>query len=298
MPATLHWFKWEAFFTWLSGISLLAVVYYLTGGAYLLDSNVSNISESAACALGVGLLIVSWIAYDLLWKSPIGRNHSGFSSALCFAALIGITYGLCHTLSGRAAFIHVGAMLGSIMVLNVWMRILPAQQKMIDATKEGRTPDYSLGMAAKRRSIHNTYMTFPVLFIMLSNHYSMTYAGKYNWITLLLLIFAGASVRHAMVSKVKSGRWALVPAAAALVAVIALTAPHSASETVSDAGPVVTFTQARAVIAARCLECHSTRIRFRAVETKTMPLLNKTGITDEERGILRAWIDQGAKIAE
>jgi uncharacterized membrane protein len=324
MPKTLHWFKWEAALTWMSGIVLLSVLYYMTGGVYLLDSRVSSITEGAASALGIGLLVVSWLAYDALWASPLGKKQPGLSTTICYAALIGIVYGLCHVLSGRAAFIHVGAMFGSIMVLNVWVRILPAQQRMIDATKEGRTPDYTLGQAAKRRSVHNSYMTFPVLFIMLSNHYPMTYAGAYNWLILLSLIVVGAAVRHAMIAKNGSGRWALAPAICLFTALVVLTAPFPSATYVTYAdGPKVTFAQAHAVIQARCLACHSAsptddvfkaapngimfdsserikeladRIRFRAVESKTMPLANKTGMTEEERVTLGRWIDQGAKL--
>lgn len=326
MPKTLHWFKWEAAFTWLTGILLLSVVYYMTGGVYLLDSNISaDITPSMASALGIGLLIVTWFAYDLLWNSSLAKKYSAAATGLCYGALIGICYGLCHVLSGRAAFIHVGAMFGTLMVLNVWVRILPAQQKMIDATQEGRTPDYSLGMAAKRRSVHNSYMTFPVLFIMLSNHYPMTYANSWNWAMLLLLIMVGAAVRHAMIATNGSGRWALLPAVVIFATLVVSTAPTPPPPpSVSYAtGPAVSFVQARAVITTRCTACHSaqptddvfkaapngilldsaqkiqslaSRIRFRAVETKTMPLANKTGMTEEERVTLGRWIDQGAKL--
>jgi uncharacterized membrane protein len=324
MPKVLHWFKWEAAFTWLSGIALLSVVYYLTGGVYLLDPSRSSITPAQASALGIGMLVATWLAYDTLWNSPLGKKAPGVSTAICYAALIGIAYGLCHILSGRGAFIHVGAMFGTIMVLNVWVRILPAQQKMIDATREGRTPDYSLSGLAKRRSVHNSYMTFPVLFMMLSNHYPMTYGTPYNWLTLLGLIVVGAAVRHSMIAKNGAGRWALIPAVGIFAALVVLTAPVPPPVTESyAAGPKVTFAQAQAVISARCIACHSksptddvfkaapngimfdepariqalaSRIRFRAVETKTMPLINKTGITDEERITLGRWIDQGAKL--
>lgn len=326
MPKTLHWFKWEAAFTWLTGILLLSVVYYMTGGVYLLDSNISSdVTPAMASALGIGLLIVTWFAYDLLWNSSFAKKYSGIATGACYAALIAICYGLCHVLSGRAAFIHVGAMFGTLMVLNVWVRILPAQQKMIDATQEGRTPDYSLGMAAKRRSVHNSYMTFPVLFIMLSNHYPMTYANSWNWAMLLMLIMVGAGIRHAMIAKNGSGRWAIVPAAVILATVVVASAPTPPPPpAISYAtGPSVSFVQAQAVINTRCIACHSlkptddvfksapngilldspkkihglaSRIRFRTVETKTMPLANKTGMTEEERVTLGRWIDQGAKL--
>lgn len=325
MPATLHWFKYEALFTVLTGIALLANLYYLTGGIYLLDPAVSSISAGAASALGLGLLVVSWFSYDLLWNSGFGRRSPGAATAICYVALIAITYGICHILSGRAAFIHVGAMMGTIMVLNVWVRILPAQQAMIDATAAGRLPDYSLGMAAKRRSVHNSYMTFPVLFIMLSNHYSMTYGHPRNWLVLLLLIFAGAAIRHVMIGKGAAKNWAALPAALALAAVVVMTRPADATavSSVAATGAPVAYAEIHQVIERRCAQCHSAhptddvfkaapngvifdapekvralaeKIQFRVVVTKTMPMANKTGITDAERDLIARWIAQGARI--
>lgn len=331
LPKTLHWFKWEAFFTWLTGILLLINVYYLSGGIYLLDPAVSQISASAASLLGLGALVVSWFLYDWLWQSRLAKSAAGVATAVCYAGLVGSVYVLCHYLSGRAAFIHVGAMLGSIMVLNVWVRILPGQRRMIAASQEGRTPDYELGIAAKRRSTHNSYMTFPVLFIMLSNHYPMTFAGEKNGLILLLLIFAGAAIRHVMIGKTATKNWAAIPATAAIVTVFFMTAPRvepTPVDTLSlGESPVamapVTFTQVNDVISKRCLACHSQRptddifkvapngvtfdspqmignyvdrIRVRAVETKTMPLANKTGMTGEERAMLSRWISEGARI--
>ncbi len=320
MPKTLHWFKWEAMFTVLTGLALLINLYYLTGGIYLLDSNVSNITLGAASALGLGMLTVTWLAYDWLWNSSFGKKQPGVATAICYAGLIGVSYGLCQILSGRAAFIHVGAMMGTIMVLNVWVRILPGQQKMIDATAEGRVPDYGHGMAAKRRSVHNSYMTFPVLFIMLSNHYSMTYGHPQNWVILLLMIFGGAAIRHAMIGKTETKNLALIPAAASIIGVILMTGPSLKSE---DLGPPVAYADIHPVIQSRCVQCHSPnptddifkaapngvmfdtpekvralaeKIQFRVVVTKTMPMNNKTGITEEERALLGRWIKQGAKI--
>ncbi len=321
MPKILHWFKWEATFTWLSGFALLGLVYYTTGGMYLIDPAVSSISPLAASGVGIGLLVSAWFVYDLLFQSPLGKLGRVASTISCLL-VAGVAYGLCHLFSGRAAYIHVGAMFGTLMVLNVWVRILPAQQAMINATKEGRKPDYSLGLGAKRRSVHNTYMTFPVLFIMLSNHYPMTYAHPLNWVVLLLLIGAGAGVRHYMVAKDRRAVWILVPVGAALLALFVMTAPQPAPA-VGAGGPPVPFTTAYAVISNRCFACHSShptddifkvapngvmfdapervramasRIRERVVVLKTMPLANKTGITQEERDLLGRWIDGGAKL--
>lgn len=324
LPPVLHWFKYEALFTWITGIVLLTVVYYLTGGVYLVDPAVSRITPNEATVLSVGLLVGSWFVYDLLWASPLGR--AGWpASAISFALLAGVVFGLCRLLSGRAAYIHVGAMMGSIMVLNVWLRILPAQQKMIDATKAGRQPDLSLGEAAKRRSMHNSYLTLPVLFIMLSNHFPMTYGNPVPWLPLALLIVVGASARHLMIGRTSARSWAAIPLGASLVAVVVVTAPQRGPGT-GDRGPVATavsFGEARAVINRRCLQCHSQyptddvfkaapngvmydtpeeiaryapRIRERAVVQQTMPLGNKTGITHDERAALDRWISAGATL--
>lgn len=186
----LHWFRWEAGTTWLSGMALLIIVFYLGGGA-LVDPDVSSISVNAAIALGVGVLVVGWIVYDLLMLSPLGKNEKLFA-VLAYLIIVAVAYGLTHVLSGRAAYIHVGAMLGTIMAANVWMRILPAQKKMIAAIKEGRKPDETLSGQAKLRSKQNTFMAVPVVFIMLSSHFpGVTYGERNNWLILSILILAG-----------------------------------------------------------------------------------------------------------
>src|SRR5258706_8965315 len=259
MPAVLHWFKWEALFTWITGIALLVLVYYLSE-AYLLDPAVSNISRGTATALGIALLVVGWVVYDVLWRSRLAAPvHGWIATAISLALLAAVTIAACRLLSGRAAFMHVGALLGTLMVANVWMRILPAQQAMIDATKAGRSADFTLGERAKRRSVHNSYMTFPLLFIMLSNHYPATYASPVNWLVLLLLFVAGAAARHAMIGRGSSARWGLVPAGAALAAAVFFSAPKgsAAPPPVAMADAVPTFATVRAVVAQRCLPCHS-----------------------------------------
>jgi len=304
--------------TWISGIALLVLVYYLSG-AYLLDAAVSSIGRGSATALGIGLLVIGWVVYDVLRRSPLAADHRAWiAGVISLLLLAAVTIVSCRLLSGRAAYMHVGALLGTLMVANVWMRILPAQQAMIDATKAGRQPDFTLGERAKRRSVHNSYMTFPLLFIMLSNHYPRTYASPVNWLVLLLLCFAGAAVRHAMIGYGVSARWALAPAAAALAAAVFFSTPKATA-----GGPVPRFTDVRAVINQRCLPCHSAypadasvgaapagvafdtpesigrlaeRIRVRAVETQTMPLGNKTGMTPGERALLARWIAAGAPV--
>ncbi len=186
----LHWFRWEAGTTWLSGMALLIIVFYLGGGA-LVDPDVSEISVNAAIALGVGVLVVGWIVYDLLMLSPLRKNEKLFAT-LAYLIIVAVTYGLTRVMSGRAAYIHVGAMFGTIMAANVWMRILPAQKKMIAAIKEGRNPDDALSGQAKLRSKQNTFMAVPVVFIMLSSHFpGVTYGERNNWLILSILILVG-----------------------------------------------------------------------------------------------------------
>jgi uncharacterized membrane protein len=187
---TLHWFKWEAGTTWLSGFALLIVVYYLGGGA-LIDHDVRDISLGAAVGIGIAVIVAGWLVYDLLMLSPLGRNEILFA-VIAYALIIGIAFSLAQVFSGRAAYIHVGATLGTIMAANVWMRILPAQKKMIAALKEGRKPDERLAAQAKLRSKQNTFMAVPVVFIMISNHFpGVTYGEHYNWIILAGLVLAG-----------------------------------------------------------------------------------------------------------
>ena len=185
----LHWFRWEAMMTWLSGVLLLTLVYYMGGG--MVDADVRNISVTTAVLFGVGLLTVGWVVYDLLVQSPLGRNEKAFA-VVAFALVVGTAYLSTHILSGRAAYIHLGATFGTIMAANVWMRILPAQRRMIAAVKEGRAPDPAEGARAKLRSKHNTFMVVPLVFTMISNHYPVsTYGHDYNWLVLSALVFVG-----------------------------------------------------------------------------------------------------------
>lgn len=187
---TLHWFRWEAGTTWLSGFALLVLVYYIGGGA-LVDPDVREISVGAAIAVGVGTLIGGWVIYDLMMLSPLRKNEHAFA-VIAYLMIVGLTFALTRTFSGRAAYIHVGAVFGTIMAANVWMRILPAQKKMIAAINEGRKPDDALSAQAKLRSKQNTFMAVPVVFIMISNHFpGVTYGDRYNWAVLSILILVG-----------------------------------------------------------------------------------------------------------
>jgi uncharacterized membrane protein len=187
---TLHWFRWEAATTWLSGFLLLTLMAYLGGGTGIVDPDVMNISGTTAIIIGIGTLILGWLVYDLLVQSPLGRNETLFA-IVAYALVVGASYGLTRVLSGRWAYLHMGAMFGTIMAANVWMRILPTQTRMIAATREGREPDANLAARAKLRSKHNTFIVVPTVFLMISNHYHHTYGSRYNWLIMSVLILAG-----------------------------------------------------------------------------------------------------------
>jgi uncharacterized membrane protein len=185
----LHWFRWEAALTWLSGVLLLGLVYY--HGGLMVDADVADISAGKAIGIGFGAMILAWPVYDLLARSPLGKSEAGFA-VVAFLLLAALSYGLSQALSGRAAYMHVGAVMGTLMAANVWMRILPAQRRMIAAAAEGKEMDAALAARAKLRSKHNTFMAVPVVFIMLSSHYpTATYGQRYAWAILCAMILVG-----------------------------------------------------------------------------------------------------------
>jgi uncharacterized membrane protein len=187
---TLHWFRWEAGITWLSGFALLVLLFYLGGGA-LVDPDVYDIGVGSAVALGLGVIFASGFVYDVMMASPLGRNEKAFA-AVAYGFILVLAYGLTRVFSGRAAYIHLGAIFGTIMAANVWMHILPAQRRMIAALNKGEKPDDRLSARAKLRSKQNTFMAVPVVFIMISNHYpGVTYGDRYNWIILSALVLVG-----------------------------------------------------------------------------------------------------------
>lgn len=321
MPAELHWFKWQNGITWISGISLLVVVYYLNDGAFLVDPAVAALSAAQATLLGIGVVAGSWIVYDLAWRT-LGRFRV-WPTALTLAVLAGSSWILTATLSGRAAFIHVGVVIGTIMTGNVWFVILPAQRELLAATREGREQDPVFGLRAKRRSIHNNYLTLPLLFLMVSNHFPATWSTSRRWWLLVVLVVAGAGVRHGMNLRYETPRWWPVAAGSALLGVGGLVGlTWSARPAAAPAGEPVAFATVERIVGVRCRSCHSAsptdrlgaatlgvhldtpeqirahapRIRARVVELRTMPFLNQTGMTDEERDLIGRWIDQGADV--
>jgi uncharacterized membrane protein/plastocyanin len=221
MPKRLHWFKWEAAFTLLSGWLLLDIVFFQGGAVTLVDPNVSSLSPTAAIALAIGVLVGSWFVYDILWRSPLHKNIV-VGGIVTYAFVIGVLWFLSHEVSGRAAFLLTGAMMGTWMATNVWVHIIPAQQGLVKAVSEGKAPNEKLAKHAKMRSRHNNYMTYPVVLIMLSNHFPGVYGHPKAWMILAGLIVVGSSIRH-LQNKFKE----LSPAILIAVLVILLTISHS-----------------------------------------------------------------------
>jgi uncharacterized membrane protein len=324
MPEELHWFKYEAYFTWLTGFGLMAIIYYWGAEAFLINPNVMPLTPLQAIGLSVGSLFAGWVFYDLLCRSPIGKNTALLALGL-FVLIAAAT--ICYTqfFSGRAAFLHVGALIGTIMAANVFFIIIPNQKKTVAALMEGRTPDPSYGAQAKQRSLHNNYLTLPVLFMMISNHYPIVFGHDLSWAIALGIIVAGGMIRH-FFNQHESGtlNWtgqvALPLGGLAIVALIFVTGSRL---TMGSSEATVDFADVQRVIGLRCQSCHAEtpldlafeeppagvvfdtpqdiarfadQIVAQAVLTDTMPLGNMTEMTDEERGLLGAWVAQGANI--
>lgn len=196
IPGKLHWFKWEATFTLLTGWVLLDIVFYQGGGVTLVDPNVSSLSPTAATAMCLGLLVGSWFAYDLFWRLDAAQNNPGIGALIQAAFVVGVAYFLSTKISGRAAFLHTGAMMGTWMAVNVWAHIIPNQKTLVKNVAAGKPPDAKLAKRAKTRSRHNNYMTYPVVFIMVSNHFPGVYAHPKNWMILAVIMAFGVAIRH------------------------------------------------------------------------------------------------------
>lgn len=321
LPQNLHWFKWEAYTTWLSGIAMLAIVYWAGASTFLIDRSVLALTPPEAIAISIGSLVAGWLVYDGLCRA-LGARPLVLGVAV-FMFLAFTAWGLAHVLSPQAAYLHVGAIMGTIMVANVAHVIIPGQRAMLAQIRAGETPDPRPGIAGKTRSVHNTYLTLPVLFTMISGHYPMTYDSRFGWIVLVALGLAGVLVRQFFIlSHEKYGKrlvWALPIAALALIA--------AAAAFVAPRGPApaaaVSFSRVAPIFARRCAVCHAahptepgfaaapdgvlldtpqriaanaSRVEAEAVTTHAMPLANVTGMTEHERDEVGAWIAGGAKL--
>ena len=307
----------------------MIVVYYLGGRAMLTDPTRASLTTTAAMGIAIGGIVVGWLVYDVLWQYVAPRSTTA-AGVLSTISLVLIVYALTNLLGGRAAFLHVGALLATIMAGNVALTIMPSQRVLVDAVTAGRPPDPTVAAAAKTRSIHNNYLTFPVIVLMVSNHFPGVYGHPLSWLLLLVLVAGGAGVRHILNIRFTFPQW--VPALSlTLVVGFAVLffvgrSGGSAISTTAAAGEIpaqVTFADARSIIDRRCTACHSAtpsitefgaapagvsfddpartqalaaRIRARAVDTRTMPLGNRTHMTDRERAVLARWIDQGASL--
>ncbi len=320
LPPKLHWFKYEAYFTWLSGFCMLTVVYYFNAKSFLIDPTVLDIDSTTGVMIGVGSLAVGWFIYDLMCKSKLVHKPVAFA-IVGFAIATAFAYFFTQVFSARAAYIHVGALLGTCMAGNVFFGIIPAQKALVKAAKDGTPLDPTLGQMAGLRSLHNNYITLPVLFIMISNHFPSTFGHEAAWLVLAGLSLASAGFRHwfNMFEKGRMNQWLIPVSALGIILLVIYTGPPTASE-LNDPGEPVAFTEVYSVMQTRCMTCHSASptdsdwssppngvtfdtpeqivakadlIMQRAVITKTMPQNNKTGMQPEERDLLRRWIVQG-----
>jgi uncharacterized membrane protein len=333
LPRDLTWFKYEAYATWLSGFVLLGLVYYLGADLYLIDPAVMDLPVWAAVLIGVLSLALGWIAYDQLCKSRIGTN-TALLCAFGFVFLAAASWGYTQVFSGRGAYIHAGALIGTIMVANVFFVIIPNQKIVVADLIAGRTPDPALGEQAKQRSLHNNYLTLPVLFLMISNHHPLSFATRWNWLIVAVVIVVGAVIRH-FYNMRHAGRpspwwtWGVATVGMALVVWLSA-APPLAEDTSARAGDrsavapdAVAFAEIENIVLSRCSMCHAAeplwagiaappkgvrldtaelirkhadQIRLQATLTHAMPPANLTELSPEERRILAAWIAAGAPI--
>jgi len=322
LPEPLHWFKWEAYSTWITGFLLLTVVYYFNAGALLVDPAVADIDATTATVLSLLLLPAGWLIYDSLCRLGLSGRRFALLGAVLVLALC---YGVSQLYGGRGAYMQIGVMLGTIMVANVWRVIIPSQKELVAAKLMGEEPDARLGARAKQRSVHNNYLTLPVVFTMIGPHFAFTYAHRYNWLVLFVIFVVGGLIRHYFNLRNQGRHVVALPIAAVVVSflLVAASAPRgfgSASRALG-ANQDVSFAEVDRIIYARCVTCHSAtpthpttpvaaagvaldtpreikawspRIFDRVVVTKTMPLANLTGMTDEERAVVERWYAGGA----
>ena len=323
MPENLHWFYWEAYSTWLTGFGLFTVLYLFNAGTFLVDKSVYDWPASTAIAASLGFLVVCWFVYDVICRTLGQKKNGDLLVGICiFAFVVFASWLACQLFAGRAAFLLVGAMLATTMSANVFVWIIPGQRKVVAQLKAGQPVDPVYGWRAKQRSVHNTYFTLPVLIAMLSNHYGWLYAGKSNWPVLVLLMLAGALIRHSFVARHKAkveGRrapWehAAIGTAALIGLVFWLAPPPPSAASIAASAKPVSFVQIKSVLDQRCAMCHNAQLQSKgvalhtpalakqhaqavyqqAVVLKTMPMNNATQITEDERALIKRWFEAGA----
>jgi uncharacterized membrane protein len=320
IPANLHWFYWESYSTWLTGFALFTVLYLYQAGSFLIDRNVHAWSPASAIAAALGFLVVFWIVYDAICRLFGQRQGGDRIVGIGVTVVVVIASWLaCQFFAGRAAFLLVGAMMATAMSANVFFWIIPGQRTVIAQMKAGQPVDPVHGQRAKQRSVHNTYFTLPVLIAMLSNHYGLLYGATQNWLVLVLIMLAGALIRHSFVARHKAlvlGQrvpWAYAGVGTALIVGLAVWLAPAPVPQAAAAAPV-TFARVQAVVAQRCTMCHNDQVISKniqlhtpeliaknaqalyqqAVVLKTMPMNNATQITDAERALLGRWFESGA----
>lgn len=317
----LHWSKWEAYTTWISGFFLMAIVYWYGADIYLIDASKVDMTQGTAIAVSLSFMFGGYIIYDILCKSALAKNDLLLGIVIFILVSIA-AYALTQIFTGRGAFMTFGAMLGTIMAASVLFVIIPGQKQMVERLRAGQEVDAAPGIAGKQRSVHNTYFTLPVIFVMISNHYAMTYSHEYNWLILIAISMAGALIRIFFVSRHSPGKpltGALIAAIAIMIGVIWAMAPKTENVTLDTSAPLVEFSQVASIIEQRCTTCHAqkpTQLGFaaapkgymydtpqqikaqmaqiyqQAVVLKAMPIGNLTGMTDEERQLVSTWYQQ------
>jgi len=321
MPETLHWFKWEAYTTWLSGFGLLCLIYYWGAPTYLIDPSKAHLGWLQAVAMGLGFIIGALLVYEALCRSPIGKRPRLFG-LVWFAVLTGAAYALTHIFSDRGAFIHLGAMVGTVMAANVLLVIIPNQRKSVAALIADTPIDPRWAAEGKQRSVHNNYMTLPVIFMMISTHYPLVTDHSLNWLLLAMISLAGVSIRHFFNLKHQGViRHDFIFYGVLLVFGASIIATEVGRSVPLPASGPTTFADAQAIVQTHCITCHSAtpthrgftapplgvafdtpdrlrafapRIYQMAVASRAMPLGNETGMTDQDRARLGAWIKAGA----
>ena len=323
LPENLHWSKWEAYTTWLSGMGLLGLIYWYGASSYLIDRNVMALTPLAGVAISIAFITGGWFAYDFACRVLAGNEN--LLAGVMLALVMVSAWALFHVFGARAAFVHVGAMIGTMMVANVFFHIIPGQKRMVADIRAGREPDPTPGIVGKQRSVHNTYFTLPVLFVMISNHYPMTYSHPYGWLVLGVIMLAGVLIRQFFVLRHKGRTMWMLPSVAVVLlvglAVALAPAAPSASAAKGASAETISFAQVKTVLDTRCISCHATQPTqpgfaqppkgivletpeqigqnaakiAETVGNRYMPIGNLTQMTDEERTIVTGWFAQGAK---